>query len=454
LETELNLPAGATLADTLGELKRCGCVRAHVGIFDLMGTFRERRLRIDDVANVMDGAGTFVNVLPQWNAGEQLIGPGPFIGESVAIDPQSVRPYPFEENTCLLVADYTGASSAQSPKRLLQSQIDKADDMGFHVQASFESEFIVLKEDAISLRESGFSRLDTFAPDNRCWSGDSAATHAEFVSSLEKTLQDGGLNLMALGPELGAGCFESTLQHTTAMRAAEDHLFLKLFVKAFCRQRGLTASFMSQLGSGFPGLSQHPHVSIIDKSTGKNAFVDAAPSGVDMSDVFKHFVAGMVTLIPEAMALTHHTPNAWRRLAPGNWAPKSASWARQNYSSAIRVITSHAEHCRLEFRLPGADCNPLLNLGFILGAGLWGIETKAVLPAEFTGGSPDEIPQEAHALAHDLYTAAQRLSNSDVSKSIWGVEFIDHFVNAILSEESAIRAETSSAERARYLETV
>jgi glutamine synthetase len=446
------LKQGISLGDAIKALSAANITTAHVGIFDLMGTFRERRLGIDDVAGVMDGGGTFVNVLPQWDAGEQVFGSGPFVGESVTVDPESIRPYPFEDNACLMVADYTGPSAILSPRQLLQRQIEKADALGFGVRAAFESEFYVLEEDATTLREDGFASLKAFAEDNRCWAGESAATHAGFVADLSKTLADGGLDLLSLSLELGPGCFEATLRDSSPMRAAEDHLLLKMFTKAFCRQRGLTASFMAQLGAGFQGLSQHPHVSLFDKASGGNLFVGNGDR--DMSPLFQHFIAGMVAMIPEAMALTHHTPNSYRRLAPGNWAPKSASWARQNYSAAIRVVTAPDSHCRLEYRLPGADANPHLNLAYILGAGLWGIETKAVLADEFTGGGPDEMPADGAPLAHDLFVAAFRLEQSDTAKAIWGDAFIQHFVAAVRSEEATLRCETSAAERARYLEIV
>jgi len=443
---------GDSLTNAIEKLSASGITTAHVGIHDLMGTFRERRLGIGDVATVLDGGGTFVNVLPQWDAGEQVFGAGPFVGETVTVDPASIRPYPFEPSACMMVADYTGPSASFSPRQLLSRQIEKANAMGFGVRSAFESEFFVLNENASTLRDSSFSTLATFAKDNRCWAGESAATHAGFVADLSAILADGDLDLLALSLELGPGCFEATLRDTTPMRSAEDHLALKMFTKAFCRQRGLTASFMAQLGAGFPGLSQHPHVSLFDKSNGRNVFPSDDELG--MSKTFRHFVAGMLSMIPEAMALTHHTTNAYRRIAPGNWAPKSASWARQNYSAAIRVVTAPDSRCRLEYRLPGADANPYLNLAYILGAGLWGVETKAELPQEFSGGGPDEMPSDGVPLPHDLFVAADRLENSDTAKIIWGEGFIDHFIAAIRSEEATLRRETSAAERARYLEVV
>ena len=74
----------------------------------------------------------------------------------------------------------------------------------------FEFEFIVLNETAESLRAKGFTGLGLFAPDNRCWSGQTAATQAGFVADLESLLRTADIDLFALGVELGPGCFEAT----------------------------------------------------------------------------------------------------------------------------------------------------------------------------------------------------------------------------------------------------
>ena len=445
--------AAGKLAAEVERLRADGIETAHVGIFDLNGTFRERRLALDDVAEVFGPGGTFVNVLPLWDAGERLFGPGPFVGEAIAADPASARLYPFEPGACLLVADYTGPSAALSPRELLRAQIAKAEAKGFGVRAAFEFEFFVLAEDAQSLRRSGFAQLEAFAKDNRCWAGESAATHADLVAELQEALTAGELDLLALGLELGPGCFEATLRQSTPLRAADDAAFFKLFTKAFCRRQGLTASFMAQLGADFPGLSGHLHLSLYDRESGANLFADTSDER-GMSAPFRHFVAGLVALAPEAMPFSHHTVNAYRRLAPGNWAPKSASWALQNYAAAVRVVAAPEERCRLEYRLPGADTNPFMTLAFALGAGLWGLENEAALPPEFSGGGPDVMPVGGTPLPHDLFDATERLAGSERAREIWGAGFVDHLVAACRAEEAGLRRETSAAERARYLEVV
>ena len=143
-----------------------------------------------------------------------------------------------------------------------------------------------------------------------------------------------------------------------------------------------------------------------------------------------------------------------RRHAPQNWAPKSASWAVQNYAAAVRVVPQPANRCRLEYRLPGSDTNPFLALAFVLGAGLWGLDSDAELPPELTGGGPGLMVSEGAALPHDLFEAVDRLARSERAEDIWGETFVQHLVEACGQEEAALRRETSAAERARYLEVV
>lgn len=444
------LPADVPLNDAARMLCEAEIDVAHVGIVDLFGTLRERRIAVSDLPAVLGSNATFANVLPHWSAAEEVLGDGPFGGEEIRLDFSSLRPYPFEARACLVFADYTGPLAALSPRRLLQTQIANLQSRGWNMQAAFESEFIILEETATSLRETGFGDATAYAVDNRCWSGDSAAVHADLVSELAATLAEGDVSPLAIGMELGPGCLEATLRHGDPLRAADDQIAFKLFTKAFCRRRGLTASFMAQLGADFPGLSQHVHVSVIDQATDENIF--SGEQG--MSERFCQFVAGLLALMPDGMPFTHANPNSYRRIAPGNWAPKSPTWAEQNYAAAVRVVSQPASSCRLEYRLPGADANPYLNLAFVLGAGLWGVDQGLTLPPPFLGGSPDSIAESDVRLPHDLYSALERLKQSDSAASIWGENFITYLCKMLSHEEAVLRRHTSSAERARYLEIV
>ena len=427
---------------------------AHVGIFDLNAFFRERRVRIDSLETVFGEGGTFVNVLPRWDSGEVLYYPGPFVGEPVAIDLGSCRPYPYEDNAVLLIADYCGPSRRLSPRELLRTQVQRAGDLGFAVRAAFEFEFFVLDESGETLRDSGFAVGRRFAPENHCWAGESAAVYAEFIATLERDLTAGGIAPLSLGAELGPGCFEITLKDTDAVHAADDAALLKLFTKSSCRRLGKTASFMAQMSADSAGLSGHLHVSLVDLQTGEPVFADPVLED-GMSARFRSFIAGVLRLAPEGLAFSHHTVNAYRRHSHGNWAPRVASWAVQDYAAGIRVVPKPAQHCRMEYRLPGADTNPYMTLAFVLGAGLDGIECGHELPAPLPAGAgPESVMVEGEPLPHSLYEASTRLAASTDCRRLFGDSFVDYLVAASSHESEATRRYVSDLERQRYLEIV
>lgn len=423
----------------------------HVGLFDYAAMFRERRLRRDDFLATLDTA-VFANVPPKWDSAENIFAPGPYRSERIVVDPGSVRPYPFEPAAAVVVADYAGSQKDIMPRAVLKRQIAKAEAMGFTAEAAFEFEFIVLAESADTLRVKGFSNPALFAADNRCWSGQTAATFAPFVGDLETLLRNAGIDLYSLSGELGPGCFEATLRHRPALRAADDAAFFRSFTKSFCRQRDLTASFMALLGTGFPGIGGHVTVSLRDKN-GRNIF--AAPDAEHgLSTAARAFLAGLIEGVPEAFPLCNHTVNDYRRLAPGSWAPKTMSWAPYNYAAAVRTAAETPEMTRLEFRLPGADCNPFLSLALVLATGLDGIERGLDLASPpIASGGPGEIPDGVPRLPLDLATATATFRASAKAHAWFGGAFVDHFATVCEVEDTALRRAVSAEEVRRYLES-
>ncbi len=436
------------LLELSASLEREAAGLVHLGLFDLDCGLRERRLAKPDLLEALDDLA-FVNVLPQWDRGERVFGAGPFVGEPIRPDIASLRPYPFEADASLLLCDYVGPSRALSPRALLQAQIEKAAAAGYGVKAAFEFEFLVLEETAESLREKGFSSLASFAPGNRCWSAETAGVEAGFVRGLDETLAAGGIHPFALGVELGPGCFETTLRARDPLGAAEEAALFRLYTKAYCRTRGKTASFMAQLGREYPGLSGHLHFSLWDGE--RNLFHDPAdPQG--LSATCRNFLAGVLANSAEAFPMIANSVNAYRRMAPGNWAPRALGWAVENYAAAIRAVPASADHTRLEFRLPAADCNPFLVLALFLAGGLDGMARGLEAPPEIRGGGPDSLPENGVAVPEDLLRATEIMAASAQARTLFGETFVDHFCRSRLIEEAALRGEVSAAERARYLE--
>jgi glutamine synthetase len=252
---------------------------------------------------------------------------------------------------------------------------------------------------------------------------------------------------------LGPGCLEATLLARDPLTAADDFALFRGFTKTFCRKRGLTASFMAQLGQGFQGQSGHLHLSLHDIKTAAPVFADARDT-TGMSAAMRHFIGGMLRLLPDLTALCAHSVNAYRRMVPGNWSPRTPTWGLRNFSVAVRAVTGDAATTRIEFRVPAADTNPHLSMALALGAGLWGIEHRIEPPPPAEGDARGFVPEGLRPLPRTLHEAADRLDASKDARALFGDGFIDHFVMTRRHEDAALRRHVSAFERARYLEAL
>lgn len=421
----------------------------HVGQFDYASIFRMRRYRR---APFLEWASEprFPNVLPYWDRTDGLWGGEAFFPQEVVIDPTSMRRSASESGAVTVMCELAGTEQPLMPRTVLRRQIERAAAMGFDVDAAFEFEALILDETDASLRDKGFSDLKSFNPGHRCWSGVTHAVHADFFAGMEAAILAHDIALYAITTELGPGCHEISLGHSRGLRAADDAALLRMAVQAFARERGKTASFMAYLGDGLPGTGGHCTMSLRDRHTGRNLF--ASDNG-QTSDLAGRFIAGMMKVVPQAFALCTSTTNAFRRLAPGSWAPKSLTWAEHPHTVALRSVPHAGDRARLEFRVPPSDTNTYLTMALMLGAGLDGIEQQLAVPAQTLGAHPDFIPEGAERFPRDLAEAADRLERSADAIRLFGAEFVTNFTAACRHEYAALARAVSPAERARYLES-
>jgi glutamine synthetase len=420
----------------------------HIGQFDYASVFRERRLRKDQFLQWSQDP-RFGNVIALWDSADSIFGGTSYFTEKQVIDPDSIRNYPAEPNAALIIAEMAGDLSEVMPRMVLRRQLERAESMGYTVDAAFEFELILLNETDTSVREAGFETLAKFAPDNKCWSGTTAATHAELIRDLEEEILGYDISLFGLGVELGPGCLEATLGATRGLRAADDAAFLRMATQSWARRNGLTASFMPYLGRDYPGIGGHVTLSLKDAASGENLF---SSRDNQTNDLARRFIAGMIEVVPECFAMCTSSVNAYRRLAPGSWAPKALTWAEYTFTTAVRSVPATNDMARLEFRSPPADCNPYLTMALMLGAGLDGIERGLNAPAPAKAAGPDDIPEGAIRFPRDLFDAAERLAASDTARRLFGAAFIENFSNACLAEDASLRTAVSAQERQRYLE--
>jgi glutamine synthetase len=425
---------------------------AHVGIFDFTGAFREKRLDTGAFVLALENGWHFIDALPFWMHDETCFAERGFVDEAVRIDPDAVRRYAFEPHALLAVADYVGPSAAISPRATLARLIGKARGLGLEALAGFEYETIFLAEDGASLRTKNWRELNPALPHNRCWSGVAPAANADFLTAVHEELSACDINLAHHCMELGPGCVEYCLGPDPLLKAADDAALFKIFTKALARRHDMTASFLAQLDQGYPGLGGHLSISLTDKSGKPVLREDAGADG--LSATARAFLGGVLALAPHWMCMFAPTVNAYRRLRPGNWAPRAANWGLSNYSCAVRVVTNEPTAARFEFRLPGADAVPHMTAAMVLGAGLWGIETSADPGAPVAGDGRLAKPKPGEELPTSLEEAARRFAKSEAARAVFGAPFVDHYSAWCAAEAAAFHAHVSAFERARYLETV
>lgn len=430
-----------------------GASYVHIGLFDPDGVLRIKRVDRAKAEKLARDGYQFCDVLYNWDSAEMTYCGGAYKDVPALIATDTVRAWPFGPNEAVCIADFAAPFGERSARNQLLGQIEKARAMGFSVHSAFEFEFNVLDETATSLRAGGFAAPKHYALGNRTYSLETLATEQPLLAGLEAMMTALGIGMDALHTELGPGCLEVPLVHAEGIKAADDAALFKNFAKAYFRRNGLTACFMSKLNENLPGQSGHLHLSLRNLADGAPVFADGADAD-GLSQTARHFIGGLVTLMPEMLALCSQTVNAYRRMVPGMWAPTFASWAIQNRTVALRVMNDSPAATRVEFRVPSADTNPYAALAMCLGAGLWGIEHEIEPGAPASGDQYAQNPPNGSAFPTDLNMAAQRLSASKPARAIFGDVFIDNFVRARQFEYAAYARHVSTWERARYLEIV
>jgi glutamine synthetase len=247
---------------------------------------------------------------------------------------------------------------------------------------------------------------------------------------------------------------------------ADKASLFKLVVKSLGSKHGITPCFMAKPREGLPGNSGHMHVSIVD-SKGANLFYrgeeDPSPPYPDvryLSDLGRHFLAGLLDGLPDIMPILAPNVNSYKRLVENFWAPVTVSWGLEHRAASIRLIsppTASAKATRFEVRVPGADTNPHFVLAAILALGWRGIEKKMEIPipplgkGEDVGGESDKGVR----LAKSLKEATQRFMSKDsVAREVFGDEFVDHFGGTREHEIRLWDEAVTDWEVKRYIETV
>ena len=178
-----------------------------------------------------------------------------------------------------------------------------------------------------------------------------------------------------------------SLRHAEALSMSDAVTTAKLIIKQQAYESGCHASFMPKPLAGEDGSAMFLHQSLFDHD-GNNVFWGEGDEKYHLSDIAKHYMAGILAHAREISAITNPTVNSYKRITTGgDSVPQYATWGLRNRASMVRIPVykpGKQLSTRIELRSPDPMANPYLVNAVTLAAGLDGIERKLELPPEAT----------------------------------------------------------------------
>lgn len=178
-----------------------------------------------------------------------------------------------------------------------------------------------------------------------------------------------------------------SLRHAEALSMSDAITTAKLIIKQQAYESGCHASFMPKPLAGEDGSAMFLHQSLFDHD-GNNVFWGEDDEKYHLSEIAKHYMAGILAHAREISAITNPTVNSYKRITTGgDSVPQYATWGLRNRASMIRIPVykpGKQLSTRIELRSPDPMANPYLVNAVTLAAGLDGIERKLELPPEAT----------------------------------------------------------------------
>jgi glutamine synthetase len=217
-----------------------------------------------------------------------------------------------------------------------------------------------------------------------------------------------GFEIDGITQEGGAGQLEINLRHGHPVKLADEVFYFKRLIREAALRHDCFATFMAKPIADEPGSAMHIHHSLLDIETGRNVF--SGPQGGE-TDAFYHFICGMQTHLPSAIAVLAPYVNSYRRYVKDHAAPINLEWGRDNRTTGIRIPLSGPEARRVENRLAGMDCNPYLGIAASLACGYLGLKERGRPLPQFRGDAYEgdgDIPRVL-GQALDIFGEAKAL---------------------------------------------
>lgn len=366
-------------------------------------------------------------------------------------DLATLRVLPWLEKTALILCDiqdhHTHESVPFSPREILKRQIERLDSHGYTAMMATELEFFLFKESLESLRRDQYMNLEPISGYNEDYHILQTSKEEPVMQRLRNALYAAGIPVENSKGEAEAGQEELNIRYSDALACADHHSIAKHATKEIAWQQGHAATFLPKWHADRVGSASHIHMSLWKED--KNVFHDTQGKH-GMSDVMKHFMAGIIHYSPEYTVFLAPYVNSYKRFMKGTFAPTKTAWSVDNRTAGFRLCGEDTAAVRVECRIPGSDVNPYLAQAALLAAGIKGIDSKMELAAAAGGDlynddSVAEIPST-------LREATTRLKVSNMLKEAMGEDVVAHYSRCAEWEQEEFDRAVTQWEVARGFE--
>ncbi|MBW4707163.1 glutamine synthetase family protein [Roseobacter sp. YSTF-M11] len=366
-------------------------------------------------------------------------------------DLTTIRPVPWLEGTAMVLCDlldhHTHEPVRHSPRAVLKKQIARLDDLGFTAMMATELEFFLFEKSFDDIRKSGFRDLAPISGYNEDYHILQTTKEEAIMRPLRNHLYAAGIPVENSKGEAETGQEELNIRYSEALACADHHTFAKHAVKEIAWQNGRAASFMPKWNAAKVGSSSHVHQSLWED--GKPLFYQEG-ADLGMSDLMKHYMAGLIAFAPDYVAFLAPYVNSYKRFAKGTFAPTKTVWSVDNRTAGFRLCGDGTKGVRVECRIGGSDLNPYLAQAAMLAAGIKGIEDKMALAPPTTGDVYED--DKAADIPQTLRAATETLRHSMMLRQAMGDDVIDHYTRAAEWEQEEFDRAVTDWEIARSFE--
>lgn len=367
-------------------------------------------------------------------------------------DPVTFRIIPWNiagEKVAMMFCDIVhpdGTPYEGDPRWVLRRNLQKAAEKGWEFFIGPELEYFYFEND----REPGIIERDGYFDMGTVDRG--SQVRKMTVSALEAI----DIPVECSHHEVAPSQHEIDLKYQEALVMADFAQVYKFIVKQVALQQNLHATFMPKPMFGENGSGMHCHMSLFDGD--KNIFANGKDK-YGLSDVARHFTAGILNHVAEFTLVTNQWVNSYKRLVPGYEAPVYISWGRRNRSSMVRV-PAHQQGkeraTRIELRSPDPAANPYLAFAVMLSAGLKGIEGKYDLgePIEeniYHMSDETKTGLNIETLPNSLDAAVRLFEKSELMRETLGEHVFEKLIENKRIEWDEYRIHVSQLETDKYL---